>query len=117
MSFWNTNTELAKKLYQIIIIMLKDLELATFTLLAAITPGHVIERRKMRRIIHGATEGTNGISTTSRQYKRRLKEEVMSKETGDANYTHVLFYILLAAFVVASLVTRLYKLNEPTHIA
>ena len=100
------------------VIMLKVLELATFTLLAAILLGHVSERKsKMRRIIHGATEGTNGISTTSRQYKRRLKEEGTSKEAGDANYTHVLFYILLAAFVVASLVTRLYKLNEPTHIA
>ena len=72
----------------------------------------------MRRIIHGATEDTNGLSTTSRQYKRRSKEEGTSEETGDANYTHVLlFYILLAAFVIASLATRLHKLNEPTHIA
>ena len=70
----------------------------------------------MRRIIQGTTEGTNEV-LINRQYKRRVKEDVKSKETWDSNYTQILFYVLLAAFVIASLTTRLYKLNEPTHIA
>ena len=71
----------------------------------------------MRRIIHGTTEGTSEVLIINKQYKRRLKEDAMSKETGDTLYTHVLFYILLATFIIASLATRLHKLNEPTHIA
>ena len=71
----------------------------------------------MRRFIHGATEDTNEVLIVNKQYKRRLKKDGELKETGDSYYTHVLFYILLAAFVAASLATRLYKLNEPTHIA
>ena len=71
----------------------------------------------MRRIIQGTTEDTNEVVITNRQYRRRVKEEVKSKEIPDSSYTQIMFYVLLAAFVTASLTTRLYKLNEPTHIA
>ena len=90
----------------------------TLTLLAAINRWSR-ERSiiKMRRIIQGTTEDTNEVVITNRQYRRRVKEEVKSKETPDNSYTQIMFYVLLAAFVTASLTTRLYKLNEPTHIA
>lgn len=71
----------------------------------------------MRRITHEATEDTSEVVIRNNQYKPRLKEESKSKEISDNNYTPICFYILLAAFVGASLGTRLYRLNEPTHIA
>ena len=90
----------------------------TLTLLAAINRWSR-ERSiiKMRRIIQGTTGDTNEVVITNRQYRRRVKEEVKSKEIADSSYTQIMFYVLLAAFVTASLTTRLYKLNEPTHIA
>jgi len=65
-----------------------------------------------------AIEDSHDSVTSAKRHKRGLRKKPALKQyflgVGDSN---IWYYCLLAAFTVASLWTRLYKLSEPTHIA